>query len=750
MLKSLNAKLIAIVGVIGILIATSLLIQTNKVQADPVTTAGNWSDYADGDWLNIDLPRYDGYETTPGSSAEFPYLIETPAEFAYLGTVGQTGQFAGQYIKLSRGCNCDEPLTEMDFSAHYWDPVYLYGGAYGSMYDETVAAHIDGNSVQLKGIKINRYAKANYAVVVCNEGYVSNNCYDASYTPPGDESGYLGDYDSESNVLSDGASGAGLFGELYKARVANFNLIAPEIITTAASNIAEELTHYDDPIIRREEAVGSLVGSSRRTRILDSQVTSPNIQLNEPYLGQVFMLGGLVGYNSGYVYAINDHVGGGSVKLSPHYPRNLAEFQEVNDKLLNYGQFLDKYGGDFDDYGDYMSQISDLSTLYFNNLPIIGAQGGLIGMNYHSVVMNSSATTKLKFDLSGLSYDERDDEQAYVDNMTAGYLICDENNPEADCYYDMDNLFFNIYDYTHNDIYIEPARPTGGMGIGGLIGISSDNTPIEACVFNSYANGDIDLVGETITQTDGSSSMDYGSGPAVGGLIGAVNDVVINNYATLKINIASLNGSFDWYENTIGVLFGAMDDENHQPVEDDDICTGWDEYDCVDFDEYWDSLQNYAITDNYYPADSTYPAIGDDLGANWEYGRQYDVHYQECDAVDPTNCWWDSREETKYYAETFDSQSSLLARLNSGLGDVERAVRGHLVSSNLLPPALADWWASKISPWALDSAGYSVLESQLSLFQTQPENDCLWSKLPPPAIQYPQLVPGAPNTGQRR
>ncbi|MDR1300684.1 MAG: hypothetical protein LBK50_03175 [Candidatus Nomurabacteria bacterium] len=762
-----------------------MLVAVNWLHAEPIQTAGYWSDYADSSWLNADDKRYSEYGANAiGSSAEFPYLIETAAEFAYLGVSGESGEFAGQYIKLSRGCNCEEPLTEIDFSAHYWDPVSLYGGAIGSMYDDDVITHIDGNNVALVGVKIDGYKRAERVVVSCYEGgEYSSGCQSDSYRgdvvppAPGDEASYL----VEDTGFSLAAGSSGLFGELYKVRLANFRLIAPSIQIAHSSGFIDETVYNNDwQPMSTQDAVGSLVGSARRTRILDSIVLDPDIDVVGGGGSIGAMTGGMIGYASGYVYTINDHVNGGDVKWRPAAIDDLSSVAYHED-IMTYGEYLTRYGGSYEDYEDFAGALWNKYDDYiiFNTnsdgMYSTIALGGLIGVNYHSAVMNSSTSTRLLYDLSNLSLDITEDRLEKYWQMEC--YKEDDGSVNLDCYCSgMIDTLGALGMNGHEEFRYPSAQQTldretgGGVGIGGLIGISLDASAILACIMNSYAIADIELVGQTVKDGSYGEYMNY-SGASIGGLAGFINDTSVNSHAKLNLSIAKDDGSYAaaqgwdsdypgysgigsyeyYHHSTIGEVFGGVEAGN--PVcEPRDECDTWDNR--PDLDIYWDDPNYYPITDNYYEAGSKYKGVGGTEDEE-DTGRSVADREWLCDVNDPNNCGWEDKlvsicdlddpdvcwpnnTETFYkFAETYNSNADLLAKLTAGLDDVARIVRGHLVNSKMLAPEVAEWFADHISTWTEDD-GQIVLDSQLQIAGAQPDNEC---RLKP-------FIPRMPDTGR--
>jgi hypothetical protein len=760
-----------------------------KIEAQAVTT-GNWSDYADDGWLDAAAERYSEYDANqPGSSQEYPYLIESAAEFAYLGVNGTTGELAGKYIKLSRGCNCDEPLTEIDFSAHYWDPVNLYGAEFGGMYDDGVSVYFDGNNVALTGVKINSYRQAHYMTVACEYSTYLPGCpaiYYYEHVPPpapGDEANYL----LENTGFSLGAGAAGLFGEIYKVRLDNFHLVGPTVQIEHPSGFFDKAETEDESIYTStEDAVGTLVGSARRSRVLNSLVSNPDVDVTDGGWKSSAMVGGMIGHAAGYVYTINNRVEGGNVKLHLISATDLTNMPYASD-LLTFGEYTAKYGGSYAEYFELADNLDGDSSVYYGAGGTTIALGGLIGMNYHSAVMNSSAETRLLYDLSNLSFNSANA------NKFPSYLECDDDdNSDPNCYADgIIDIFHRVHEMAHNvpEYLIEPSSDieygVTGTGIGGLIGVSTDTSAILACIMNSYAVAEIEITGqlvEDITSCYGdwengeqcitnydTEYMNYG-GAAIGGLAGYVNDTVVNSYAVLNIDIAKDDGSYaaieDWNDypgymgidspidenGAIGEVFGIAEAEN---LICNEGCGEWQDSDGdwhywsskPDQDIYWDDPNFYPITDNYYRLGSDYQGVGYVEDYPW---RTVDDRDWVCDIDEPTDCYWDEIGEIDYhFTETYGSGAELLAKLNAGLGDVAKVVRGHLVDSNMLAPNMAEWFVDHVSPWVLGDDGQPTLQSH-SVYNDVPDNECsVTTKLQPvlPGAPAMPIVPGVPNTG---
>ena len=200
-MKNNIIKRIGTLFIIAIIACSSIFIIPGKyVQAAPAGASGDWNEYMSIDWLNPSDSRYSGYGSHEvGSSENYPYLIKTAGELAgfgmeicfddgndwgYCGILGidhmglasdmQYGALhyydfttddwiefdwlfpnglAGRYIRLVPDSGV------IDLSAHYWNPISIYGyddgngPAWGDGNPADII-HIDGNGTLIGGMNV--------------------------------------------------------------------------------------------------------------------------------------------------------------------------------------------------------------------------------------------------------------------------------------------------------------------------------------------------------------------------------------------------------------------------------------------------------------------------------------------------------------------------------------------------------------------------------------------------------------------
>jgi hypothetical protein len=495
-----------------------------------VSASGNWVNYTSNAWLDVNNERYCDYNgQTVGESKDYPYLISSAEELAYLGTIGDSGQFAGKYIQL--GAKCGETLSEIDLSAHYWTPINFYGGDNGSVFLDNVAAHFDGNNVVIKGLNIkNTYTEAKK--MVFSEVY-DQGCGDGSYQP-GDVN-YLEKCEYRGGFTNGAA--VGLFGEIYKAQIANFKLEAPEIELSEQTDICSSMVGLKSTYsaivagtscndldytennfwrnTRRIEVAGSLIGTARYSMIIGNSVSAPDINITtDP---SVMSVGSLVGYLAGFNYLVTANSVGGQISVEPH-----VNFKNFPSSTCKAGETDCLIGTTAPNYKDGLGSISI---------------GGLVGNNYHSAVMNGYASTKINFDATKLP----EDLQKAVDiaNNVSGVTRLSTNN-------------------------FATTSSNGNLYIGGLVGVSNDIRGIAACILNSYSSSDIDIkiidgatnkltiparanLSEYMAHYMG-TGFDY-SIVGVGGVAGFLYDTAVNTYYSGQIRLNGQTGDSIGFDN---------------------------------------------------------------------------------------------------------------------------------------------------------------------------------------------------------
>ncbi|MDR0398110.1 MAG: hypothetical protein LBH36_02950 [Candidatus Nomurabacteria bacterium] len=518
-----------------------LVFSAPRTSTSAAKTSGNWVDHADGKWLNTNLPRYSKYPVKPGSDKDHPYVITSAAELAYLNMIGSDGSLAGKYIKL--GPDCFQTLNEIDLSAHYWTPVNLYGSENGSVFLDDVAAHIDGNHVAIKGMKIyNTYTEANK--LVFNEAYDAG-CGDGSIQPG--DTDYLEKCEYKGGFTNGAA--VGLFGEVYKAQVTNFKLVAPEIIIDKQTDICSSMVGLmsagyssvaigqscNDPAYknnaywlntRRIEIIGSLIGTARYSMIIGNSVSDPNIDIK--FDPATLSVGGLVGYLSGFNYLISAHSAGGHIAIEPRVnPGNIPTGHLGC--APQQGAWPNCYiGSSGYSYRQYASMELGINI------------GGLVGDNYHSAIMNGFSSTKIDLDATKITDD-------------IGKAVDAVKNISG-----LDGIFINEFGTT---------SAYGYLYIGGLVGRSDDIRGIAACILNSYSSSDIDIkmidsvtyeyalptdfgVANSVEMRYLDTGFDYAR-TGIGGIAGYLYDTAVNTYYAGKIRVNGKSGDDITYNNDL-------------------------------------------------------------------------------------------------------------------------------------------------------------------------------------------------------
>lgn len=286
----------------GVFAFATLLTVSQGQPENANAISGTWADYTNTSWYNPSDSRYNSYTEAPGSSEASPFLIKTAEEFSGIRNFEGGSDLAGKYLKLANA---------IDFSAHYWDPIKVYGAGdseydilnidYSGNYwipgdDEVV--YFDGDMQKITGLTI-------------------QNDYDKAVVFAGDSN-----YRQKVNT---GATG--LFSFTYKTRLANINLVSPSITLSESSyTIMQDYTSFNV-----SDTAGTVVGAAHNSRIVNVHVSNPQVNYN-PSFGeaknewdQVFaptrvVMGGIVGYSFGQTFVIGDSIKGGSISANPTVP----------------------------------------------------------------------------------------------------------------------------------------------------------------------------------------------------------------------------------------------------------------------------------------------------------------------------------------------------------------------------------------------------------------------------------------------
>lgn len=456
-----NIARVTTFALVGALAVTAFFAINNNNEEETSAIAGTWRNILNTAWANPEDARYKNYGAEPGSSESAPFLIQTAEEFSGIRAFEGGDDLAGKYLMLA---------NDIDLSAHYWDPIELYGkgdpeedieendydDVFGEV-DESEVVHIDGNSRKITGMQV-------------------VNSYDR--VPIQMDWG---------DGMSAGATG--LFSYIYKARVADFRLENPAMALSETSGV--DMWGYNGPMygeVQVVDAAGAVAGISHNSRIAGVHVTGINLNYTAEF-GEFFdggdncynieslaliegdyeeptfdcpayyspahiLMGGAVGYSFGESVIHNTSVKKGAVSAKP-----------VVDETLAWG--MDFYDGGV-------------------------AMGGLVGYNYQSAVLSTCGSADVVFSDDGYELDQRE-------------------------YVGLESVEESIEPF----MVEAPSRELSnyGMFFGGLVGFSSTEYNIQACVYNSCAHSELNIDAEISDIT------------AVGGLVGGVvADSMVNNY----------------------------------------------------------------------------------------------------------------------------------------------------------------------------------------------------------------------------
>lgn len=426
-----NHVRMAVFALTGVIALTTVFVLNQQQQEESNAISGSWKNNVSTSWYNASDARYASYETAPGTSKDAPFLIMNAEEFSGIRNFEGDDELAGKYLKLA---------NDIDLSAHYWDPIELYGSGdpWDDMYDidysegywvadDSEVVHFDGGDASIKGLTI-------------------LNTYDQVPV-------YAEDW-GDAWVVEAGATG--LFSFAYKARIANVNLVSPSITLTETSGV--DALNWDGTEIDVVDVAGSVVGAAFNSRIIDVRVRSPkidytalfgeNISDNEYpqyYAPQQILIGGAVGYSFGQTTVGTTAVIGGSINVKPIVNETLFEFTE-------------EYNGDTYTYYPYMD------ALYDGGVKI----GGIVGFNFQSVILSTCNSSD-------------------IDYSDANYTL----NPDRDPSRPNDDGNEGVVDSVEETYY---WLPNYLVSVGGITGTSSSEYSFQACVYNSCAHSDISVI----------------------------------------------------------------------------------------------------------------------------------------------------------------------------------------------------------------------------------------------------------------
>lgn len=411
-------------GLTGVAICAMGLGLNHDTIKDGEAIGGTWADYADTSWADVADGRYEGYAAEAGSSADTPFLIEGAAEFSGLRVFEGTQDLAGKYLKLA---------GSIDLSAHYWDPIELYGAGnpledwssdqfLGALIGDEVMwtltpddelVHFDGGGAKITGLNIlDTYDEVTVARIAVE----------------GDGGGVSNFESALDEGLMSKAGATGLFSYAYKARISNLTLESPSIVLEETSGIGT-FGMMGDGRIDVSDLVGTVAGALQDAQLIGVNVFNPTISysavFNEP-LGEVMV--GDVTVDA--YYGANNIVVGGAAGYST--------LQSVlKDVLVKGGEI------------DMRPTVETASTA--NIEEVIAAlnmvtTGGLVGYNFYSTILNTCSSADIVFSDENYLFEG----QAELDTTDANLLV-----------------------------------------FGGLAGVSTSILPLFTCIYNSCANGDI-------------------------------------------------------------------------------------------------------------------------------------------------------------------------------------------------------------------------------------------------------------------
>lgn len=420
--------------------------------------SGSWGDYLSTVWYDTGDSRYSEYRSAPGSSEDQPYLIRTAEEFSGLRSFEGTEALAGKFIKLT---------NSIDLSAHYWDPIELYGSghadndAFGlnngftpTPVNQDKIVSIDGGNYNITGMSIlNTYDKITYP---------------NSFNFPAGNEFYYG--------------ATGLFSFAYKTRIANIRLVQPTIILTETAGypFPPNRNDHEIPVI---DIVGAVVGTTQNALITDVHVTGLNLDYtasfgdyvgpceveapvdslgNCPYYAPMeITVGGIVGSSTSSSVVQNSSVNTGSINVAP----------QVDETIV----------------GAPMTTINDGDIFV----------GGIVGKNYRSLIMNACSDLNINFTDEGYNLVPRNDD-VIADSVQINFYRMQFGGIAGGSFATgrIDTCVYNSCSHSNLNIdaAISPLVMIGGV-IGLLVEDSMVNTYFDGAIIASEENYSGEIVG---------------------------------------------------------------------------------------------------------------------------------------------------------------------------------------------------------------------------------------------------------------
>lgn len=462
-----RASTFALVGALGV---AGFIAVNNNTLEDSTAVTGSWATFVSTAWMNESDARYKDYTDTPGSTESSPYLIQTADEFSGIRAFENGSALAGKYLMLT---------GDIDLSAHYWDPIELYGSGspeddiWDEIYDDgqldlaaaSEMVHFDGNSMKISGMNIeNTYDKV-----------IAGGDYSTYYT---------------------GATG--LFSYTYKASISNIRLDSPIINLTETSGVPIYDSSYyygENPV---SDLMGSVVGVAQNSQIAGVHVNNLKLDYTASFGDYVtdrcdersFSADGCNAY-----FSPVQIVAGGAIGLS--FGETLVSETSVKDGVVNVVPQVDETAGP--GWGMY--------ALYDGIVSV----AGLVGVNMQSAVLSTCSSADVVFSDNNYTL------AIYEDVEPSGYGS--ETETETESIYSLPSEDFEQYSAI--------TRPRNGykMFFGGLIGFStSESYSVSGgaevkCIYNSCSHSKLSIDAELSYTT------------AIGGIVGfALEERIMNNY----------------------------------------------------------------------------------------------------------------------------------------------------------------------------------------------------------------------------
>jgi hypothetical protein len=368
------------------------------------------------------------------------------------------------------------------------------------------------------------------------------------------------------------------------------------------------------------------------------------------------------------------------------------------------------------------------------------ALGGMVGVNYHSMVLNGFTDTKVSFDTNAA--------MKVVNDLP------------------FDGSGEGSFQWT-----MGPAAP---ISIGGLVGSSDDRYGIATCLANSYSLSQVNI--EAATENDHYTvpfGMALYSAPSyglnVGGIAGFLADASVNTYFGGKITwndqTVSTDLNFDlnktWTESdgSTTSLYGygnasiISSDSGHQGLQistaaqiqhssADDTKSGIVANQSSGSGITIGQLFGVAINQQAHNGDgapSDYFTIDNNFYRPYADGTYFDVGALSRSGVNPPNP--DGTTPGPVNTEAFSSSADLLSDLQSGNHFVQEVAINHTSTYSNDPAVVQEatnYTLSRIQGWQLNPQnGLPMLA-----FQANPYL--------PAAFCKPIIIPSPPNTGRRK